>query len=195
MRRDDDIEHCARDEGPRMDKIKTYAPHLHYILPALAFAAAGTGKLSGNPDMLGAFADMGLPPLFGTFIGACEVAGAVGLIWAHTRILAAAGLIIIMFQAIYYHAAYGVPSPVPAIVLTLLLAATIWVFDARTRRRSSKYASLAKVRSTQWQPRFACIVSTPTSAPKTDASKQTANGNSVCKADVIPPPNAPITNP
>lgn len=69
-----------------------------------------------------------MPPLFGHFIGFCEVAGAVGLLLARTRPFAACGLTVIMFGAIYYHVAYGVPSAVPALVLTLLLAATIWVF-------------------------------------------------------------------
>ena len=111
-----------------MNQIKRYAPHLLYILPALAFAAAGAGKVAGVPDLLTSFNEMGLPNGFGLFIGLCEVAGAVGLLLSRTRLLAAAGLICIMVGAVYYHVAYSVPSPIPALVLAALLVATIVVF-------------------------------------------------------------------
>ena len=114
-----------------MDTLRRYAPHLLYILPALAFAASGAAKLAGVPEVLQSFADMGLPPLFGTFIGICEIAGAIGLLIPRTRLLAAAGLIAIMLGAVYYHIAYAVPSPIPAFVLIALLAGSIW----QSRRR------------------------------------------------------------
>ncbi len=108
-----------------MEQIKKYGPYLFFILPALAFAAAGVGKLMGTEMLHQSFAMMGMPSWFGYFIGACELAGAVGLILLQTRKLAAAGLIIIMIGAVYFHLSYGVPSPVPAIVLIILLLLTI----------------------------------------------------------------------
>lgn len=111
-----------------MNVIKRYGPHLLYILPALAFAAAGAGKLAQTPDLLAAFEVMGLPWAFGMFIGLAELAGAIGLLWSRTRLAAAAGLSTIMLGAVYFHVAYGVPSPIPALVLLALLVATIAVF-------------------------------------------------------------------
>ena len=47
-----------------------------------------------------------------------------------TRKLAAAGLIIIMIGAIYFHIAYAIPSALPATVLLILCALTIyWKWD------------------------------------------------------------------
>ena len=109
-----------------MDMLKKYGPFVFFILPAVAFAAAGVGKLMGVPMMHQSFATMGLPSWFGYFIGTCELAGAAGLVLPQTRKLAALGLIAIMLGAIYFHVAYSEPSPVPAIILSVLLALTIW---------------------------------------------------------------------
>lgn len=108
-----------------MDLLKKYLPYLLFILPGLAFIAAGIGKLMGVQMMHDSFAMMGLPAWFGYFIGTCELAGGLGLFLNSTRKLAAAGLSIIMLGAIYFHVAYAVPSAVPAIVLLLLCLATI----------------------------------------------------------------------
>lgn len=109
-----------------MNILKKYGPYVFIILPALACAAAGIGKLMSTPMLHQSFAAMGLPGWFGYFIGACELAGAVGLLIPQTRKLAAAGLALIMVGAVYFHVAYSVPSPVPAIVLLILLLLTIW---------------------------------------------------------------------
>ncbi|MEM8749628.1 MAG: DoxX family protein [Pseudomonadota bacterium] len=105
-----------------MDNIKKYAPYLLLILPAIAFVAAGGAKLAGVEEVLASFSLMGMPSWFGTFIGACEVAGGLALVFLPAlRKLAAAGLALIMLGAIYFHVAYSVPSPVPAIVLLLFM--------------------------------------------------------------------------
>lgn len=109
-----------------MDALKKYLPYLIFVLPALAFAAAGIGKLMGTPMLHESFAAMGLPAWFGYFIGASELAGAVGLLLPMTRKLAAAGLAVIMVGAVYFHVAYAVPSAVPALVLLVLMVLTIW---------------------------------------------------------------------
>ncbi|MCJ8308856.1 MAG: DoxX family protein [Rhizobiaceae bacterium] len=113
-----------------MGSILNHLPRLFYILPAIAFAAAGVAKLMGVPAVHGSFEMMGLPSWFGYFIGLAEAAGAVGLLMARTRKLAAAGLIIIMIGAIYFHIAYAIPSALPATVLLILCALTIyWKWD------------------------------------------------------------------
>lgn len=109
-----------------MNALNKYGPFLFFILPALAFAAAGIGKLMSVPMLHQSFSMMGLPGWFGYFIGSCELAGAVGLLLPQTRKLAASGLVIIMLGAVYFHVTYAVPSPVPAMVLLVLLALTIW---------------------------------------------------------------------
>ena len=109
-----------------MNMLKKFGPFIFFILPAVAFAAAGVGKLMGVPMMHQSFSTMGLPSWFGYFIGACELAGAVGLLLLQTRKLAASGLVVIMLGAVYFHVAYSEPSAVPAIVLLALLALTIW---------------------------------------------------------------------
>ncbi len=109
-----------------MDTIKKHAPALLYILPALAFFAAGTAKLFSVPEVIKPFVVLGLPAAFGLFIGVCEIAGSIGLLISRTRIPAAIGLSLIMLGAAYYHLAYQAPSVVPALILLLLLAGTIW---------------------------------------------------------------------
>lgn len=77
----------------------------------------GVMKLSGNPVALQSFADLGLPSWFGTFIGVCEIAGAIGLWLRRTSMLAAMGIAVIMVGALYYHISFpplsaGVPAAV-----------------------------------------------------------------------------------
>ena len=94
-------------------------------LTSLAFAAAGIGKLMGNPAMHASFAKLGLPGWFGYFIGCCEIAGAVGLYVRNLSALAASGLAIIMIGAVGYHVAYDpLANGIPALVL-LILSATM----------------------------------------------------------------------
>ena len=98
---------------------------LFFIFPALIFAAAGIEKLAGTPLLHYSFAVMGMPEWFGYFIGTCELSGAVGLLWPQTRKLAALGLAIIMVGAIFFHIKYAIQSPIPAVVLLILLLLTI----------------------------------------------------------------------
>ena len=99
------------------------------ILPTLAFIMAGGMKLSGAPEMVASFQKFGLPVAFMYFIGACEVAGAIGL-WLNfsvivqwsLRRLAALGLSIIMAGAIAMHALHDpLVTALPAAVLLALL--------------------------------------------------------------------------
>jgi uncharacterized membrane protein YphA (DoxX/SURF4 family) len=92
-------------------------------LLAMAFAAAGTGKLMGVEMLHLSFANLGLPSWFGYFIGTCEIAGAIALFIRPLSGLAAAGLTTVMLGAIYYHLAFDpIGAAVPAIVLALLAA-------------------------------------------------------------------------
>jgi putative oxidoreductase len=72
-------------------------------LLAFVFLAAGTGKLVGAAPMTAMFAHFGFGTAFLRFIGAAEVAGAVGLFLPRVTALAAAGLAIVMIGAISEH--------------------------------------------------------------------------------------------
>ncbi len=118
-----------------MDSIKRYGIWVAIAICVVAFAGAGGAKLAGVPMVHEAFAKMGLPGWFGYFIGACELAGAIGLLIRPLSAWAAGGLAIIMVGATYFHITNPPLSEgVPAIVLLLL---SIFIF---TRRRESMLA-------------------------------------------------------
>lgn len=69
----------------------------------LVMLMGGAMKLTGNPMATASFSVLGLPAIFGTFIGACEIAGGLGIWFRKTSMLAAMGISLIMIGAIYYH--------------------------------------------------------------------------------------------
>ncbi|MBM3723868.1 MAG: DoxX family membrane protein [Acidobacteria bacterium] len=103
---------------------------LLWVLQALAaavFLMAGSMKLT-NPEALVKFTEAGLPLWFCYFLGAAEVAGAIGLLVPRLAGLAAACLAILMTGAVVMHLTKLGGSPLVA--LFLLLAT---VFIARMR--------------------------------------------------------------
>lgn len=105
------------------------------VVVALLLLGAGGAKLAGVPAVHQSFALLGLPRWFGYFIGACEVAGAIGLFIRPLSALAAAGISIIMLGALYFHATNPpLAAGIPALLLLLL---SIYVF---TRRRADMLA-------------------------------------------------------
>ena len=70
---------------------------------SLVVIGGGIAKLMGVEMVLASFATLGLPAIFGTFIGLCEVAGGIGIWFRRTSMYAAGGLAIIMLGAVYYH--------------------------------------------------------------------------------------------
>ena len=88
---------------------------------ALIVGAAGIAKLKGVPMVHQSFAVLGLPFWFGYFIGAAEVAGAVGLFIHRLSGHAALGLAIIGVGVVYFHLVNTpISQGVPAIVVLLL---------------------------------------------------------------------------
>ncbi len=84
-------------------------------------------KVLGVEQMAQGFTHFHLPLWFMTFIGVCEVAGAIGLLIRRLSALAAVGLAIIMIGAIYMHLTYDPPTmAAPAAVLLLLMAFVAW---------------------------------------------------------------------
>lgn len=107
-----------------MKKFKTYGLWVVIVLSALAFLAAGAAKLMGVEMVHKSFATLGLPAFFGYFIGACEIAGAIGLFIRKLSALAAAGLALIMVGAAYYHAIYDMQG-LPAAIILFVFSAII----------------------------------------------------------------------
>lgn len=106
-----------------LSKAKKVGMWVSLGLASAAFASAGLAKLAGVEQMHMSFAAMGLPLWFGYFIGACEVAGAVGIWLRRTSIYACVGLFIIMLGAIYFHVVYdAVANVIPALILAILVS-------------------------------------------------------------------------
>lgn len=106
-----------------------YALWIAMALISLVMLMGGFAKLTGNEMALKSFADLGLPSWFGTFIGVCEIAGAIGLWLRRTSMLAAMGIAVIMVGAVYYHISFPpVQAGIPALVVLILSG---WVVSRR----------------------------------------------------------------
>ena len=93
------------------------------LLVGAAFVAAGMGKLADATAAGEAFAHFGLPAWLAVFIGACEVAGGIGLWIPRLSTWAGGGLVIIMLGAAGSHLANDpFADAVPALVLGALCA-------------------------------------------------------------------------
>ena len=96
-------------------------------LLGLVFLLAGGAKVSGQEPMIEAFTRFGLPIWFMYFIGASEVAAAIGLQIPNLARYAAFGLVPIMLGAVGTHLLFDpVQEAAPAIILTALLGPLIW---------------------------------------------------------------------
>ena len=104
-----------------MSFIQKYGVLIASVFLALIVGAAGIAKLMGVPMVHQSFGILGLPSWFGYFIGAAEVAGAVGLFIHRLSGHAALGLAIIGAGAVYFHLVHTpISHGVPAIVVLLL---------------------------------------------------------------------------
>jgi uncharacterized membrane protein YphA (DoxX/SURF4 family) len=96
------------------------------LLLTAAFLAAGAAKFAGAEMMVATFDTIGWGQWFRYVTAAIEVGGAV-LLWVPgLQAIAALALLVTMVGAVIAHLTVLGPSPVPAIVLGLLAAATLW---------------------------------------------------------------------
>ncbi len=97
-------------------------------LLAAAYMAAGSRKIFFDPEAAAeAFQAFGLPDGMVIFIGACEMAGAIGLLIPRLAGLAASGLVVIMLGAIYSHATHDpIANTLPPLVLGSLCGYVAW---------------------------------------------------------------------
>jgi uncharacterized membrane protein YphA (DoxX/SURF4 family) len=89
------------------------------------FLAAGSGKVMGAEEVVATFTRYGHSDGFRIFIGASELAGAIGLWIPRLGFWAAAGLIVIMIGAVYTHLTHAEAFFGP-VVAALLLAFVAW---------------------------------------------------------------------
>jgi putative oxidoreductase len=105
-----------------MSKGKTIALWVVSILLAAMFLLSGLPKLLKPAEIRSMFVHYGYAGWFATFIGVCEVLGAIGLLIPPLAGLAATGLSIIMVGAFLTHATHHEMSHamVPLLLLVLL---------------------------------------------------------------------------
>lgn len=107
--------------------ITAYAGPAIRVLLSLAFLAAGLSKLAGVEMMVQTFDKVGFGQWFRYLTGLIEVGGAIALWLPGYRLYAAGLLLCTMAGAVVAHLVVLGPSAVPATVLGLLLAATMWI--------------------------------------------------------------------
>ena len=107
-----------------MSKGQTIALWVLSILLAAMFLLSGAPKLLTPDKVKSMFVHYGYAAWFATFIGSCEVLGAIGLLVPRLAALAAAGLSIIMIGAVYTHLSHQeyTHALIPTVLLALLIA-------------------------------------------------------------------------
>lgn len=113
---------------PVRSKAVRIAEWIVSILLTALFAFASFPKLTQAPQAVEGFQKAGYAGWFLLFIGAAELAGAIGLLIPKLRFLAAAGLSIIMTGAVVTHLRSGddIGHTAPAAVALLLLLWLAW---------------------------------------------------------------------
>jgi uncharacterized membrane protein len=96
------------------------------VLLALAMAGAGVTKLAADPAMVTMFDDIGTGTWMRVLVGACELAGAVGLLVPRLRSWAALGLLVLLVCATVTNVLVLDTGPLLSLVLAAV-AATVLV--------------------------------------------------------------------
>ena len=105
---------------------KTVALWIARVLMAALFLYAGSNKLRSAPEAVAIFETLGAPWLRWV-IGACEVAGGIGILLPQTAGLAALCLALLMVGAAGSHVlALGVDTIAPSLVALVLCSWIAW---------------------------------------------------------------------
>ena len=96
-------------------------------LAAFAFLAAGGSKLAGAPPMVEMFAKLGAGQWFRYLTGTLEVIGAIALLVPRAAFYGAVLLATVMIGAIVTHLAVLGGSPIPALVLLVIVGTVAWL--------------------------------------------------------------------
>jgi uncharacterized membrane protein YphA (DoxX/SURF4 family) len=121
----------TRSASASTGKIMNLALWVLQIAAAGMFLMAGFSKLSGNEQMVGLFATIGVGQWFRYLTGALEVAGAILLLIPRTSGVGALMLVVVMLGAVMTHLFIIGGSPLMA---TILLGATSLVAWGRRER-------------------------------------------------------------
>ena len=119
-------DYVDRGETPRTAVVANVALWLMQILVALAFAGAGSAKLSGNVDMVAMFDAIGVGQWFRFVTGGLEIVGALLLLTRATVPFGALLLACVMVGAIATHLAVLHNSPVGPLVLLVMTGLIAW---------------------------------------------------------------------
>jgi putative oxidoreductase len=96
------------------------------VLAALAFVAAGSGKLLASPDMIALFDAVGIGQWFRYITGSLEVLGALPLIVPGKTAFGAVLLACVMAGAVVAHLTVLHTAPTAPVVLFALTALIAW---------------------------------------------------------------------
>jgi uncharacterized membrane protein YphA (DoxX/SURF4 family) len=110
------------------------------------FLGAGFSKLTGEPVMVEMFTVIGAGQWLRYFVGACEVAGAVGVLVPRLSVLAAAGLALLMVGASVANVTVLDTSPATTIIIFLVAVLAAWLGLRRAGRGATDTASAVPVR-------------------------------------------------
>jgi uncharacterized membrane protein YphA (DoxX/SURF4 family) len=109
---------------------------------ALAFAAAGSAKLTAQPMMVSEFATFGYPAAFMYFTGALEIVAVVLILLPRVAAIGAGLICCIMAGALVSHFTHGQASKTPPVFVLLILAITLgslrkWSIPGMARTRAA----------------------------------------------------------
>lgn len=97
------------------------------VLAAVAFLAAGGSKLAAAPAMVEMFAKLGAGQWFRYLTGALEVVGAVALLVPRATFYGAVLLATVVIGATFTHLVIIGGSPIPALVLLVIVGTVAWL--------------------------------------------------------------------
>ena len=96
------------------------------VVVGLMFVGGGLAKLFGDATMVALFDEIGAGDWLRYFVGACEVAGGIGLLVPRLCGLAAAALSALVVGAIVTNVAVVEENPALPIVYLIVLAVITW---------------------------------------------------------------------
>lgn len=96
------------------------------ILLALAFVGAASGKLLGNPEMVGLYEVIGIGQWFRCVTGLLELTGAILIVIPRTKFFGAGLLGMVMVGAVLTHLFILHSAPTAPAVLFLLAGIVAW---------------------------------------------------------------------
>lgn len=110
----------------RASRFANIATWIVQVVVGLLFVGGGLAKLFGDPTMVDLFDEIGAGAWLMYFVGACEVAGGVGLMIPRLCGLAAAALGALIVGAIITNVAVVDENPALPIVYLVVLAVITW---------------------------------------------------------------------